>query len=262
MVVGYELQRSLGLEVGQRVRLMGREFTIHKCYPCRGSKEDIGVWIPLRDAQELLDKPGRINAIMALECVCVGNSAIDRIRAEIAEFLPDTKVVELGTKALARSEARAQVREEAIRALEQEQEAQRQLRSDRRQLAEWIVPAVVTGCGVWILLMTLVNVRQRRSEVAILRTIGCRARQVLGLFLFRALMIGLSGALLGGAAGLAVSAWLRGEFQLALIGPSGMLPWNLVLASLIIGTALGMAAGWIPALFAARQDPAVILKDE
>ncbi len=261
MIVGYELQQSLGLRVGQKVQLMGREFTVHKCYPRRGSKEDIGVWIPLQDAQELLDKPGQINAIMALECVCVGNSAVEKIRAEIAEFLPDTRVVELGTKALARSEARADARQETVRALAQEREAQSQLRADRERLATLVVPGVVTGCAAWILLMTLVNVRQRKSEVAILRAIGCRASHILALFLSRALLVGLGGAALGSGVGLVVVARMRGDFELKLIGESGLLPWHLVLASFVIGALLGMVAGWIPALLAARQDPAVILKD-
>jgi hypothetical protein len=261
MVVGYEVQESLDLSEGQNVQFMGREFTVHKCYPRRGSKEDIGVWIPLSDAQELLDKPGQINAIMALECVCVGNSAIDRIRAEIAEYLPDTKVIELGTKALARSEARAEVRQESIRAVQQEKEAQGQLRADREQLAALVIPGVVSGCAVWILLLALVNVRQRKSEVAILRALGCRARLILALFLARALLVGFCGAALGGLAGLAVVGRMRGDFELPLIGISGMLTWHLVIASLVIGALLGMVAGWIPALLAARQDPAAILKD-
>lgn len=261
MVVGYELQQSLGLQVGQKVQLMEREFTVHECYSQRGSKEDIGVWIPLKDAQELLDKPGQINAIMALECVCVGNSAIDRIRAEIAKFLPDTKVIELGTKVVARSEARGKVKQEATRALEQEKENQEQLKTERGQLATLVVPGVVIGCAAWILLMTLLNARRRKSEVAVLRAVGCRASQILTLFLSRALLVGLGGTAVGGITGLTVVASLRGDFGLPLVGVSGMLPWQLLIGSLVIGTLLGVVAGWIPALVAAQQDPAVILKD-
>jgi ABC-type antimicrobial peptide transport system permease subunit len=79
--------------------------------------------------------------------------------------------------------------------------------------------------------------------------------------LARALSVGLGGTVLGGLAGLAVVGRMRGDFELPLIGVSGMLPWHLLIASLVIGTLLGMVAGWIPALLAARQDPAVILKD-
>jgi ABC-type lipoprotein release transport system permease subunit len=261
MIVGYELQQSLGLREGQRVHLMGREFTIDRCYAERGSKDDIGVWIPLQDAQELLGKPGQINAIMALECVCVGNSAVDKIRAEIAKVLPDTKVIELGTKVLARSEARAEVGQEAVRAVEQEKRRQQELMRERRRLAALLNPSVVVGCGVWILFLSLINTRQRKSEVAILRVVGCRSIQILLLFLSRAAVVGIVGASLGGGLGLLGTWLLRGDIEVPLFGPAGMLPWTFVFACPAIGALLGVVAGWIPALLAARQDPAIILKD-
>ena len=261
MVLGHEVHQSLGLQVGQKVRLMGREFTIHQCYAERGSKDDIGVWIPLKDAQELLGKDGQINAIMALECVCVGNSAIDKIRAEIAEVLPDTKVIELGTKVLARSEARASVGTDAVRALDQEKVRQGELGEERRQTASLLIAGACGGCGIWVLFFSLVNTRQRKAEVAILRAIGCRASQILLLFLTRSLVVGCVGAMAGCMVGLAITAVLRADLDVPLLGPKGMLPWPLVVAGPVIGATLGVIAGWIPALVAAQQDPALILED-
>lgn len=261
MIVGHELQQSLGLKVGQKVRLMGREFVIDKCYPQRGTKDDIGVWIPLKDAQELLDKPGLINAILALECSCVGNSALERIRAEIAKCLPDTRVIEFGTKVLARNEARAKVRQEAIQAVEREKANHKNLESERERLAAFVVPGVVIGCAVWIFLMAFANARGRRFEVAILRAIGYRANQILALLLFRSFAGGVVGAVLGCSVGMAIAARLRGGFDVPLVGASGLLPWNLVAATLVIGSLLGVAAGWLPALLASRRDPAEILKE-
>jgi ABC-type lipoprotein release transport system permease subunit len=261
MIVGYEVHRSLGLQVDQQVRLMGREFTVSRCYDERGSKDDIGVWIPLRDAQELLGKPGQINAIMALECLCAGNSAINKIRAEIAQVLPDTKVVELGTKVLARSEARTSVGENAIRAMEQEKKRQRELRDERSRAASLLIPAVIAVCAIWILFLSLVNTGRRRPEVAILRAIGCRSSQILFLFLARAFLVGLTGAMVGCGIGLAVALILRGECNIPLMGDAGMLSWPLFITGPAIGVTLGVVAGWIPALLAAQQDPAAILKD-
>jgi len=60
---------------------------------------------------------------------------------------------------------------------------------------------------------------------------------------------------------LAIAARLRGEFDVPLVGSSGILSWHLVVATLLIGSLLGVVAGWIPALIAARQDPAEILKE-
>ncbi|MFO7903756.1 MAG: ABC transporter permease [Planctomycetota bacterium] len=261
IIVGHELRKSLGLEKGQRVKLMGREFTIHKCYARRGSKDDIGVWLPLRDAQELLDKPGEINSILALECLCVGDAGVARVRAEIAEHLPDTQVVELGTRVVARSEARHHVGEEIAAALEREKQTVQTLKSERAQLASLVVPGTVLACGIWIFLMALGNARTRRSEVAVLRAIGYRAGHVLSLLLFRSLAGGVLGAAFGCAAGLAISAYMGGNLEVPLIGAEGMLSWELVIASVAIGSLLGVAAGWLPALIASQQDPANILKE-
>lgn len=261
MVVGYELHHSLGLKAGQKVELMGRSFVIHKCQEERGSKDDIGVWIPLKDAQELLDKPGRINAILALECLCVGSEALARVRADVAKRLPDTKVIELGTKVLARAEARMRVGQEAVEAVEREKSHQQMLRAERQRLAALAVPGVVLACGVWIFLTAFGNARGRSAEVAILRAIGYRANQVLALFLLRSLVGGVAGAALGCAAGLLIAARLRGELDVLLVGATGLLSWQVVIAAAVIGSLLGVVAGWIPALLAARRDPAEILRE-
>jgi ABC-type lipoprotein release transport system permease subunit len=261
MIVGHELQQSLGLQVGQKVQLKGREFVIHQCYPQRGTREDMGVWIPLKDAQELLEKPGLINAILALECSCVGNTGIERIRTEIAKYLPDTRVIEFGTKVLARNEAREKVKQEAIQAHQREKNNQEQLAAERERLAAFVVPGVFVACGVWIFLMALANVRGRKTEVAILRAIGYRARQIMALLLFRCFAGGVTGALLGCGGGLLIADRLRSPLGVPLVGDAGILSWSLVVAALAIGSLLGVLAGWIPAHAAARRDPAEILKE-
>jgi len=259
MVVGHELWRSLDLEVGQTVQLMGRDFVIHKCQEERGSKDDISVWIPLQDAQELLNKPGQLNAILALECVCVGEAGVAQVRADVAACVPDTKVVELGTKVLARSEARARAAAEAVQALEREKANRNQLQSERERLAAMVVPGTCLACGAVIFVMALINARRRRSEVGILRAIGYRANQVLILFLLRYLFAGLSGAVLGIAAGVVgVSLFARG-FDLPSPEAGTGLPWQLIGATLVIASLLSVVAGWIPGLLAVRQDPAEIL---
>lgn len=261
LVVGHELHRSLGLIEGQQVELMGRSFVIHKCQEERGTKDDIGVWMPLKDAQELLDKPDQINAILALECLCVGSSALARVRADVAKILPDTKVVEFGTKVLARAEARTRVGEEAVAALERDKAHQQALRAERERLATLVVPGVIVACGVWIFLTAFGNARGRGAEVAILRAIGYRAGQVLALFLFRSLAGGIVGAAVGCAIGLAIVGRLRGELDVVLVGAAGLVSWHLVVAALVIGSLLGVVAGWIPALLAAQRDPAEILRE-
>ncbi len=68
VVVGYELHRSLKLAVGDKIQLCKRPLTVSALQPQRGNQDDITLWINLREAQQILGKEDRINAIQALEC--------------------------------------------------------------------------------------------------------------------------------------------------------------------------------------------------
>src|SRR5207253_2452520 len=70
MLVGHELHESMGLKRGDRVSLLGKEFTVQRLLPASGDEKDVTVRINLAEAQGLLKKPGLINAIFALECNC------------------------------------------------------------------------------------------------------------------------------------------------------------------------------------------------
>ena len=83
IVLGHELHRSLGLKQGDTVRVMGRELRIHKCHSRRGSKDDITAWVHLSAAQEMLNKKGLINAILALECLCAPEGSLERVPAPV-----------------------------------------------------------------------------------------------------------------------------------------------------------------------------------
>jgi len=263
IVLGHELHRSMGLNVGDSVMLLGHEFTVSKCHPERGTKDDITAWIDLAEAQELLDKRGLINAILALECICA-EANVGKVRADITRVLPDTQVIERGSKALARAEARTRVARQGEETLERERHTRATLRREREELASVLVPVVMVAATVWIAFLAFGNVRERRSEIAILRTLGLRSRQVLLLFLSRAIAMGLAGGVLGCALGFLVGKRLgialdtgAGE---ALAAGSVFEP-ALVALALVVAPVLAGAASWIPAVVAAREDPAVILQE-
>ena len=250
--LGYELHRSLDMKVGEKVKLMGKEFTIHACHKERGNKDDITAWIYLAEAQELLDKQGLINAILALECLCT-EDALPLIRKEIAAILPDTQVIERGSRALARAEARTKVEREARITLENE-----------RHLASILTPLVVTGCAVWIALLGFTNVRARREEIGILRTLGVSARGILTMFLSRHILVGVLGGTLGFCAGVLAAVYLSAALEGKRIGITDM---NLSVVGLLVlsvggAASLAVIAGWIPTLTAIRQDPAEVLRQE
>ncbi len=263
IILGHELHQSLEIEVGNKIKLLGRSFDITTCYPERGNKDDITVWISLKEAQELLGKEEQINAILALECLCTGN-ALPIIREEVAAILPGTQVIERESRAVARAEARNQVAKEAAITLEKEKRGRDVLRAEREHMASILVPVILLTCALWVALMGFINVRSRREEIGILRTVGVSAKRIFLLFIWKHISIGV----LGGFIGLVLGSLF--VFFLADSGPSisiaavGSLSFWLGMAALaVIGASLlAVIAGWIPAMIASRQDPADVMREE
>ncbi len=258
VAVGYELHRSLKLAAGDQIMLRGRRFTVSTLQTQRGNQDDITLWITLAEAQELLGKKGRINAILALECTCAPNR-LGQVRQEIASILPDTQVIEFSSRALARAEARNRAATVARESIAREKHSRAQQRQERERLFAILVPLIIVASGVWVGLLALSNVRSRGSEIGILRALGVPTRRVLILFLARAGVIGLAGAGLGFAVG-----WLGSWFgeQIASGGPRlGSLFDPLLLALVLALTpALSALVSWLPALWAAQIDPAKTLR--
>jgi len=262
--LGYELHRSLDLKVGEKVKLMGKEFTIHACHKERGNKDDITAWIYLAEAQELLYKQGLINAILALECMCAGMDALPLMRKEIAAILPGTQVIERGSRALARAEARTKVEEEAKTAIEKEKLGRQHLRAVRERLASILTPVIVTACAVWVALLGFTNVRARREEIGILRALGVSAKGILAMFLSRHILVGVLGGALGFCAGVLAAVYFSAALEGTRIWITGT---DLSVAGLLVlsvggAAALAVIAGWIPTMTAIRQDPADVLREE
>jgi len=262
--LGYELHRSLGIKVGDTVELMGKTFEVNDCHKERGNKDDITAWIYLAEAQELLDKPGQINAILALECMCAGHEGLPLIRKEIAEILPGTQVIERGSRVIARAEARTKVEEQARLSIEKEKIARDELRAVRERLASIMTPVVVTACAVWIAVLGFTNVRARREEIGILRAIGVRSREVMVMFVSRHILLGVLGGALGFVAGVLAATYFGAAHEGLQVRMTDM---DVSLADLIFiaiggAAALAVIAGWIPTMVAARQDPADVLRND
>ena len=261
MVLGNELARGLKLGPGDTTRFMDRAFTVAKVNPARGNKDDITVWISLPEAQELLGKKGLINGILALDCTCDTLDRLGRIRAEIAHILPDTQIIEQASQAIARAEARGRAATEAEVSIRREKEGRAKLRAEREAFAAVLVPVVLLGCAIWIGLLALANVRERRGEIGILRALGLRSRQILLILLGRAVVVGLAGAMFGCAAGTLIgTAWK----ETPEAPPTGipLLEPRLLLLILAAAPLLTGIASWLPAMLAAQADPADVLRED
>lgn len=254
-VIGYDLAKALEIGVGDRIALFGRAYTVSQANEERGSKDDISLWIDLSEAQAILGKPGRINAILALKCLCAGNE-LANVRRDVAAVLPGAQVIEQGSKVLTRAEARDRAAREAADALAAEVSNRRQLRGEQEKFSSILAPLVLLASALWVGLVFYTNVRERRGEIGILRALGARARTVLAMFLGKAFFMGLVGGVAGYTLGTLAGLSRHGGAALPF------LDLRLLLLACSTAVVLSLAASWAPAYYAAQQDPAEVLREE
>ena len=256
--VGYELHRSLGLKVGDSIDLMGKAFRVSLLHPERGTIDDITVWMDLAEAQQLLEKPGEINSMMALECKCAW-ADLPKVRREIQAVLPQTQVIELAGKALARAEARYEAEKRKRAVMAREEASREELYQQRQRMLATAIPLVIAGCAVWIGVLAFSNVRERQVEIGVLRALGVSSRGIFVVILTKALLIGMAGSVLGAVIALAVASQMQGALDYPILE---LVAKELLLLALVGAPVVTMASSWLPALLAAGQDPAVILREE
>jgi putative ABC transport system permease protein len=112
--------------------------------------------------------------------------------------------------------------------------------------------------AIGILTMMWITVNESTAEIGLLRALGARRSQVLGLFLLQAGLLATAGGAIGVAAGIGLGQALR----LAFPGlPVSTLP-EYVLAALALSFTVGLLSGALPARRAARLDPVEALRAE
>ncbi|OQX16320.1 MAG: ABC transporter permease [Desulfobulbaceae bacterium A2] len=121
--------------------------------------------------------------------------------------------------------------------------------------------AIAIGCFL-IANAFNVAVNRRRRDIGTLRALGATPRQVQGLFLAEALVIGLVGGVLGCLAGAAISqSFLRlmGQTAETIYGMTSAaavhLPPGVALHSILLGLLASLVGAWGPARTAARIPP-------
>ena len=123
----------------------------------------------------------------------------------------------------------------------------------------------VTGIGVISLVVgaigianvMLVSVTERTREIGIMKAVGARNRDVMGVFLVESGLLGTLGSVLGVPLGLLVGF---GATRYAEVGFALALDWMAL--AVVVGIVVGVVAGLYPAWRAARVDPIDALRHE
>ena len=243
--VGFEVAKRLGITEGGDIDLFGTPLHVVRCLSESGSDDDIRIYANLHDVQGILELPGRINEIKALECLCIIEASATPIdprvlaQQQLAEILPEGQVVLVQGIADIRQKQRAAM--EGFLAL--------------------LLPFTAIVCGVWVGLLAMMNVRDRARELAILRALGFTSIRVAALFIAKALVLGIVGAAAGFIGGTAVALGYGPDiFKVtarAIRPEFTCLGWAMIAAP-----AFAIVASFIPVAQAVTQDPVEGLRRE
>jgi putative ABC transport system permease protein len=244
-VLGHRLWRELFQgknALGEVVRIGGDRYRVVGVMAAKGQflgiDLDDAVYIPVGRGLELFDREG----VMEIDVLFRGEAVAAEVEAAVRRTL------------------RARHGDDDVTIL-----AQQQMLDVLGSVLSVLTFAVAALGGISLLvgavgILTIMTIalRERVGEIGLLRAIGATRHQLRWLFLGEA--AGLS--LLGGIGGLGLG--LGGAFLLHLLLPAmpvAVSPWQPVVA-LSVAVAIGLAAGTVPALRAARLDPIEALRTE
>mgnify|MGYP001809809666 CR=1 FL=1 len=237
ILIGTELAGDLGVTLGDKLNLSvssgaTRVLTITGIFDL-GSKgaNERNTFVALRTAQSLLDL---IGGVTTLDVTVTDIYAAEQIAQDISATLPIQADSWIKTNAQFFTAVRAQ-------------------QSSNTLIRSFVGLSVAFGIAA----VLVVSVIQRSKDIGILRAMGARRGQVLGVFLIQGGVLGLIGSLIGSSLGAGALGLWHGAARQAdgtELFPL-MLEPSLFIVAAAVATLTGVAAGMAPALRAARLDP-------
>lgn len=245
VILGSQIAQIEKVGVGERIysERFDREFTVSGILAQSYSQDDGIIFLPLATAQALVKREGKLSAI-ALKLHDIGQLQImkTRLRGNIPE---DYFVV--GAKELS----------EGILGF-----------FAATRMIMFVMVGVAFGVSVFGIINTmLMAVMERRREIAYLKCVGARRRDVLKLITLETLIICAVGAVAGIVTGMAVTPlagrMLRGA-MMAYVPSSNIAPpaFDLAALSLLVSVATGVLCALYPAWKAATFVPMEVLRNE
>jgi len=235
LILGRRAAHSMDVQVGDTLRITGSAFRVVGIYETGSGLEDGAAVLPLQEAQTLALQPHRVSVLYVK---LKDPSKAGPLQARLERRFPDLSVSTSAGFA-----------------------SQEQLFELLDGIAMAVAGLAVVIGGIGMTNTLFMSVFERTREIGVLRSLGWRRRQVLGLILGEALLLALLGGLAGSGLGvLALVAVSRSGSLLGLFG-SQLTP-ALFARALITVLALGLLGGAYPAWWASRLLPVEALQYE
>lgn len=242
---GFAIANQLNLEKGGTLTIKDKEFVVDKIYRSKGNKEDVMIYMNLKEAQIIFEMPKQVNVILALQCQtdCTTPTEIEKklkgIKAELQPLVPDADFIEKSDIA----------------------DTREYTRNTMQNFTNFILPLIIIVSSIWIALIFISNVKERKQEIGVLRAIGADTSHISQLFLVKAFMIGLIGGISGYFVGNLLSIYW-GPKIFKLTATKIEFDYLYLIYAMIIAPIVCILASYIPTFIAVQQDPADVLRED
>lgn len=226
LVAGAVAARSLGLSSGGVIDLLGQEYTISGVLSDSGSNDDFLLFVPLQTLQATSGKDGLMSTI-DVRALCTG-CPVEKIAHALTSDIPGIHAV----------------------AVRQVAEAELGMWHGMRSIV-LLLASVTLLVGLFGVMNSMsAMVMERRRDIGIMRAVGASRRQIVTMFLYESLLLGLLGGVAGYAAGLLLALGV-GPLMLDGVGVNPVLEY--IPLAIGLAAAISMVAALHPALGAARM---------
>ena len=111
--------------------------------------------------------------------------------------------------------------------------------------------------GIGIMNIMYVSVTERTREIGLRMSVGARGVDILNQFLIEAILLSVTGGVIGVLLGVGISVMLQQLFHIS----TQIEPWSIIM-SFAVCTLTGVFFGWYPAKKAAQLDPIEAIRYE
>ena len=235
VLVGWKAAEQMGVEIGDTLRLLDRNFRVVGIFETGLPFEEIGVVIGLQEAQALFGMPhqAQFYAISVRD-----PEQVEQVQRELQEEFPDIDF-----------SLSSELTEDM---------------SDFRVLQEMVGQisflAIFIG-GVGILNTMLMSVLERTGEIGVLRALGWRRRRVLATILQESLILGAVGGVCGIFLGFGLGS-LIGQTPGMFSAMKPLYTPQLLVQAVMVAAVAGVVGGLYPAWRATRMRPVEALRYE
>jgi len=231
-LIGSSVAKQLKVVEGNTLLINNFHIRVSTILSETGTIDDDRIFVHLHTAQEILGIPDQISAIEIMGCC---NAISDGLLSKLRNILPDTKITTIGQI------VSTQIKTNNLIA--------------RISLILLIIIVLIGGISIGNYMWA--NVNERKKEIGIMRMIGFPKSVIYKVLLLKALILGITGGLIGYLAGTTI-AWFIGPLVAGInIAP---IP-QLLLYSVLLSAFIAVSGSVFPAYFASRFEPFSNMQD-